>query len=65
MYKYPHAPAFAAYSLHIKMAKFEELVRSGNGLFNPKLGDEVIVEYTGWLYDDTQPRNRGKEVSIV
>jgi hypothetical protein len=35
------------------MADFKELVRSGNGLFNPKLGNEVIVEYTGWLYDDT------------
>jgi hypothetical protein len=44
------------------MAEFrKEPLRTGNGLLKPKLGDMATVEYTGWLYDETQPGNRGKE----
>jgi hypothetical protein len=44
------------------MAEFrKELLRTGNGLRKPKLGDLATVEYEGWLYDETQPANRGKQ----
>jgi FK506-binding protein 1 len=41
----------------------KQLIRSGNGVDKPKKGDEVTIEYTGWLYDASQAANqyRGAE----
>ena len=38
----------------------KEVVRAGNGTDKPKAGDTVTMDYTGWLYDASQPDNRGK-----
>ncbi|OAL47767.1 peptidyl-prolyl cis-trans isomerase [Pyrenochaeta sp. DS3sAY3a] len=35
------------------------VLRSGNGSDYPKKHDEVSMEYTGWLYDDGAPNNKG------
>jgi FK506-binding protein 1 len=37
------------------------LIRSGNGIDYPKKHDEVSVEYTGWLFDDTASDNKGTQ----
>jgi hypothetical protein len=41
----------------------KQLIREGNGVDKPQKGDEVTIEYTGWLYDASQAGNqyRGKE----
>jgi FK506-binding protein 1 len=41
----------------------KKLIKSGNGVDTPKKGDEVTIQYTGWLYDAsaTDNQNRGKE----
>ena len=41
----------------------KQLIRSGNGVDKPQKGDEVTIQYTGWLYDASQAANhyRGKE----
>ena len=38
-------------------------IRDGNGTDRPQRGDEVTVEYTGWLYDAHAAANnyRGKQ----
>ncbi|KIW19483.1 hypothetical protein PV08_00055 [Exophiala spinifera] len=33
------------------------LIRAGNGRDYPHTGDEVTIEYTGWLYDDSKAHN--------
>lgn len=38
----------------------KEVIREGNGIQKPKVGENVTIEYTGWLYDDNQPDKRGK-----
>jgi len=40
-----------------------QLIRAGNGADRPKRGDEVIIEYTGWLHDPGAAANqyRGQE----
>jgi len=39
------------------------LVKHGNGTDKPKKGDEVTIEYTGWLHDEAQASKgyRGKK----
>ncbi|KIX02300.1 uncharacterized protein Z518_08240 [Rhinocladiella mackenziei CBS 650.93] len=32
----------------------KKLIRSGNNADYPKRGDEVTIEYTGWLYDPSK-----------
>ncbi|KIW48891.1 uncharacterized protein PV06_01450 [Exophiala oligosperma] len=41
----------------------KKLVRPGNGQDFPKTGDEVTIEYTGWLYDGSKADNdyKGKQ----
>jgi FK506-binding protein 1 len=41
----------------------KKLIKSGNGVDKPNKGDEVTIQYTGWLYDAsaTDNQNRGKE----
>lgn len=31
----------------------------------PKPGDNVAIHYTGWLYDPSQPENKGKKLVII
>jgi FKBP-type peptidyl-prolyl cis-trans isomerase len=38
----------------------KQLLSNGNGKDYPKTGDEVIIEYTGWLYDAAQSSNNFK-----
>ncbi|KAL6710908.1 hypothetical protein ACN47E_006783 [Coniothyrium glycines] len=35
------------------------VVKPGNGADFPKKHDEVSMEYTGWLYDESIPDNKG------
>lgn len=37
----------------------KDVITSGNGVDKPQEGDEVTIKYTGWLYDASQPANRG------
>jgi len=41
----------------------KQLIKPGNGHDKPKKGDEVTIEYTGWLYDAAAAANqqRGKQ----
>lgn len=39
----------------------KELIKQGNGHDKPKKGDEVTIEYTGWLYDANAAQHRGKQ----
>jgi FK506-binding protein 1 len=41
----------------------KKLIKSGNGVDKPMTGDEVTIQYTGWLYDAaaTDNQNRGME----
>jgi len=41
----------------------KKLIQSGNGVDRPKKGDEVFIQYTGWLYDASATANqyRGNE----
>jgi FK506-binding protein 1 len=34
-------------------------VQLGNGVDWPRKGDNVTMEYTGWIYDPTKPENKG------
>lgn len=36
-------------------------IKQGDGTTYPKVGDTVTMEYTGWLYDENKPQNRGKQ----
>ncbi|KAL8703966.1 MAG: hypothetical protein Q9201_002867 [Fulgogasparrea decipioides] len=40
-----------------------KVLKQGNGTTKPKKGDEVTIEYTGNLYDETKADNdfRGKQ----
>ena len=33
------------------------IIKPGNGVDRPKKGDEVSMEYTGYLYDPSKPDN--------
>lgn len=39
----------------------KEVLSEGNKKDYPKNGDEVAMNYTGWLYDDSKPNKRGKQ----
>jgi FK506-binding protein 1 len=41
----------------------KQLIKSGDGVHKPQKGDQVTIQYTGWLYDASQAanQNRGKE----
>jgi FK506-binding protein 1 len=43
-------------------AKLEKhLVQEGNGKDYPKKGDQVAMNYTGWLFDAKADQNRGSQ----
>ncbi|EMD64637.1 hypothetical protein GGP41_003087 [Bipolaris sorokiniana] len=37
------------------------VAKPGNGTDFPKKHDEICVEYTGWLYDEEAPDNKGTQ----
>jgi len=37
------------------------LISPGNGADKPNKGDQVTMEYTGWLYEPSAAENRGKQ----
>ena len=46
------------------MGVTKKVISAGNGTDKPKKGDEVIIEYTGNLYDEAQGEDndyRGKQ----
>ena len=43
------------------MSLQKDLISEGNKKDYPQRGDEVTIEYTGWLYDNNAPKNRGKQ----
>ncbi|KIW36018.1 uncharacterized protein PV06_11673 [Exophiala oligosperma] len=36
----------------------KQIVQKGLAQEHPEVGDEVIVEYTGWLYEDSKVDNQ-------
>lgn len=39
----------------------KETIKQGNGTDKPQNGDTVTMEYTGWLFDSSADKNRGKQ----
>lgn len=39
----------------------KDVVSEGNKKDYPQKGDEVAMNYTGWLYDDSKPNKRGSQ----
>ncbi|KAF2242927.1 peptidyl-prolyl cis-trans isomerase [Trematosphaeria pertusa] len=39
----------------------KQIVKPGNGVDTPKKHDEVSMEYTGWLYDETAADKKGNK----
>ncbi|PSN69261.1 peptidyl-prolyl cis-trans isomerase [Corynespora cassiicola Philippines] len=39
----------------------KQVLQAGNGVDIPKKHDEVSMEYTGWLYDESKPDNKGNQ----
>ena len=35
--------------------------KPGNGVDKPSKGDSIIMEYTGWLLDDSKPDKKGNK----
>lgn len=49
------------------MGVTRKVLKPGNGTDKPKQGDQVVIEYTGNLYDESEgPNNhyRGKEYVV-
>merc|ERR1711974_484359 len=44
-----------------KMSLKKDLVSEGDGKTYPKAGDTVTMEYTGWVFDESKEKNRGKQ----
>ncbi|KAI4161121.1 MAG: hypothetical protein LQ342_005158 [Letrouitia transgressa] len=49
------------------MGVTRKVLKDGNGVDKPKKGDEVTIEYTGNLHDESQAGNdyRGKESVVL
>ncbi|KAF2731657.1 peptidyl-prolyl cis-trans isomerase [Polyplosphaeria fusca] len=43
------------------MGVTKNIISAGNGTLFPKNGDEVSMEYTGWLFDSSAADNKGKQ----
>ena len=43
------------------MGVTKKLISQGNGVDKPKKGDTITMEYTGNLYDQNAPENKGKQ----
>lgn len=47
-------------------SQFEKrLLSEGNNVDYPQVGDEVTIEYTGWLYDASKPDFKGTQYVIL
>lgn len=44
-----------------KMGVQKQLISEGNGTDRPKKGDQVTMEYTGWVFDPNATDNKGKQ----
>ena len=49
------------------MAVTKKVLRSGNGVDKPNKGDEVVIDYTGYLYDTDAASNNymGDELALL
>ncbi|KAF2152032.1 FKBP-type peptidyl-prolyl cis-trans isomerase [Myriangium duriaei CBS 260.36] len=43
------------------MAVEKTIIKQGNGTDKPKNGDQVAMEYTGWLFQDGAKDNKGNQ----
>ncbi|KAE8352269.1 peptidyl-prolyl cis-trans isomerase [Aspergillus coremiiformis] len=43
------------------MGVTKELISPGNGQDYPQKGDNIAMDYTGWLYDTSKPGNKGTQ----
>lgn len=43
------------------MAVTKQTLASGNGVDRPRSGDDVTIEYTGYLFDANSPDTKGKK----
>ena len=39
----------------------KKIIKQGNGSDKPKKGDNVTMEYTGWLHEAGKPDNKGNQ----
>jgi len=39
----------------------KQIITEGNGKDFPQQGDQVSMEYTGWLFDTSKPDNKGNQ----
>ncbi|KPI43126.1 uncharacterized protein AB675_2172 [Cyphellophora attinorum] len=39
----------------------KEIIKEGNKTDKPQNGDTVTMEYTGWLFEEGEEKNRGKQ----
>lgn len=42
------------------MGVTKKVLEEGNGAI-PKVGDQVTIQYTGWLKDESKPNNKGNQ----
>jgi hypothetical protein len=42
----------------------KDVLSPGNGKDHPEPGDEVTIEYTGWLHEAGKPDNKGKQSGL-
>ena len=43
------------------MGVVKEMIMEGNGADKPHKGDNVTIEYTGWLLDRSKPDSKGTQ----
>ncbi|KAF4302737.1 hypothetical protein GTA08_BOTSDO08728 [Botryosphaeria dothidea] len=43
------------------MGVTKQTLTPGNGVDRPRSGDDVTIEYTGYLFDASAPQNKGKK----
>lgn len=43
------------------MGVTKEVLKQGNGSDKPKNGDNVTMEYTGWVFDQSKPDTKGSQ----
>lgn len=39
----------------------KQIISPGNGVDRPKVGDTILMEYTGNLWDESAANNKGKQ----
>lgn len=46
------------------MGVSKTVIKEGNGP-QPKVGDKVTIEYTGWLKDESKPNKKGSQYALI